>query len=437
MLLLVVGGVGLYAYLRNNAAWREGAAGGDGKRVLGKFDLNAVERIVIKEKETSLTLAKEGERWMVREREYPADFGRIRKTVQDLWQLKPLQRVKVGESQLARLHLLPPGKEEEAGTLVELYAGGEGDKPVAALLLGKKHMKESELFPGDEGFAAGRYLMPYPSAGNPSVSLVSEVFGDLVPKPEMWIDTAFIKPGPIRSVALEGKAPDHHWRLDKTDSTWQLADAKADEKVDAAKVPAFQSLLGSPRLLDVMKPDAKPEGMETRVKIESEDGFAYTLTFGTPDGDKVPVTVAVEAKLATERTPGKDEKPEDKARLDEAFAKKKTELEEKLTREKALAGRVYLLSKTLLDALDKPRAELLEIRTAEAPPSPASSPGAAGGVSGVPGVSSGNGPLVAPRTQEKTGATGAASAAPTATPTAPASTATPADGGKSGSAETP
>ena len=363
VLLLVVGGVGLYAYLRNNAAWRAGAAGGDGNRVLGKFDLNAVERIVIREKEASLTLARDGERWTVREREYPADFGRIRKTVQDLWQLKPLQRVKVGEAQLARLELLPPGKEAGTGTLVELFAGN--DQPVAALLLGKKYMKESDLFPGDTGFPAGRYLMPYPSGGEPSVSLVGEVFADLVPNPEKWIDADFIKPGNIRSVTLEGKTPGHQWTLTRKESAWELANPGPDEKLDAAKVPAFQSLLGSPHILDVLKPEAKPQGMDTKVTVASEDGFTYTLAFGSPEGDKVPVTVKVEATLAAERPPGKDEKPEDKARLDEEFAKRKKELEARLTREKALSGRVYLLSKTLLEALDKSRGELLEVKGAE------------------------------------------------------------------------
>ena len=48
------------------------------------------------------------------------------------------------------------------------------------------------------------------------------------------------------------------------------------------------------------------------------------------------MVVAVTAQLPKERTPGKDEKPEDKARLDKEFKDKQKKLEDKLSQEQSL-----------------------------------------------------------------------------------------------------
>ena len=57
-----------------------------------------------------------------------------------------------------------------------------------------------------------------------------------------------------------------------------------------------------------------------------------------------PVLVSVKAVLPNERKPAPDEKPEDKARLDQQFQEKQKKLGEKLTREQKLAGRPYLIA---------------------------------------------------------------------------------------------
>ena len=69
--------------------------------------------------------------------------------------------------------------------------------------------------------------------------------------------------------------------------------------------------------------------------------------------------VAVTAQIPKERTPGKDEKPEDKARLDKEFKDKQKKLEDKLSQEKAYEKWVYLVSNWTVDSLLKDRAQLL------------------------------------------------------------------------------
>ena len=65
------------------------------------------------------------------------------------------------------------------------------------------------------------------------------------------------------------------------------------------------------------------------------------------------------ADLAKERAPGKDEKPEDKAKLDKEFKERADKLAEKLKLEKTFEGHTYLVSKFSVDALLKDRASFI------------------------------------------------------------------------------
>jgi hypothetical protein len=115
--------------------------------------------------------------------------------------------------------------------------------------------------------------------------------------------------------------------------------------------------------------------------IETFDGFTYTLTItplkpGTGSASSAPdnqlVTIAVSAKLPTERTKAEGEKPEDAKTKDEEFATQLKALNEKLTKEQSLAGRTFELSKNTLDTLLKERETL--VKKAEPTPAPAPAP---------------------------------------------------------------
>ena len=65
------------------------------------------------------------------------------------------------------------------------------------------------------------------------------------------------------------------------------------------------------------------------------------------------------ADIPKERTPGKDEKPEDKAKLDKEFKDQQQKLEDKLAQEQAYEKWVYLVSSWTVDSLLKDRSQLL------------------------------------------------------------------------------
>lgn len=157
VLLVALGAIALFLNQRNSASWSESATTSSGKVV--DFQLNDVTQVTIREGTAELSLVKKDDVWGVKERaDYPAAFDKVSSILRKLWELRPVQDVKVGPSQLGRLQLEEPGQGSGKGILIELK--GAGDKRLAALLLGKKHLKNQEQ-PGIEGggFPMGRYVM--------------------------------------------------------------------------------------------------------------------------------------------------------------------------------------------------------------------------------------------------------------------------------------
>jgi hypothetical protein len=95
------------------------------------------------------------------------------------------------------------------------------------------------------------------------------------------------------------------------------------------------------------------------VAIETFDGFNYAIKVGAKTNENYFLTLTVAATLPKERTAGKDEKPEDKAKLDKEFADQQKKLEEKLALEKTFEPWTYLVSGWTVDAVLKERAQLL------------------------------------------------------------------------------
>jgi hypothetical protein len=361
---VVLGGAWFITSKRNKASWSESGAGG-GKIV--DFPINDVAQVVIKTAGEELNLVKKADAWTVKERaDYPASFEQVSGLIRKVWELKPVQDVKIGASQLPRLELVEPGKGDKSGTLVQ-FLGADG-KALSAVLVGKKHLRKSDGGEmdfggggGDGGLPVGRYVK---TADGSKVSLVSETLDEIDPKPERWLAKDFIKIEGPKSIAVSGPQT---WSVSResVSGEWKLADAKPEEKLDAGKTSALGSILASASINDVLAPDAKLEDPTTTAVIETFDGFRYELKIGKANAENHPVLVNVSGNFPKERTPGKDEKPEDKTRLDGEFVLKQKQLEEKLAKEKKLEGRAYLVAKYAVEPLLKDRAALFPDKPAE------------------------------------------------------------------------
>ncbi len=322
-----------------------------------------------------VALLKKDDVWVIEDRAgYPANFERIGDLLRKIWDLKTVQEPNVGPTQFARLELAEP--LAGAGTKIE-FKGKDG-KALGALILGKKHMKTGGAgglggFGADGGFPAGRYVM---QPGGARVSLVSETLEEVEAKPESWLSRDFFKIENPSAVTLAGTTDAQKWKLTRENATaeWKLDGAKADEKPDAAKTSPVGTAFAAPTFSDVLAPDAKPAdtGLDkpAAITIETFDGFTYVLKAGKETNGNQPVTIEVNGKFAKERTPGKDEKPEDKTRLDEEFKKKLKDYEDKLAAEKKFEGRPFLIAKSTLDLVVKDRAALLAAPAASSPSTP-------------------------------------------------------------------
>jgi Domain of unknown function (DUF4340) len=393
VLLVALGGVALFLRSRNSASWRETATASGGKVL--DFQLNDVTQLTIKESGAELSLVKKDDSWKVKERaDYPADFEKVSALIRKLWELKPVQDVKVGPSQLSRLQLTEPAPGSNNGTLLDLK--GAGEKRLAALLLGKKNLTNPDQ-PASEGggIPGGRYVMG--EDGSNRVFLVSDTFDEIQTKPDQWLNHDFVKAENARSIAIAGTAAGTNWRIvrDAAASPWKFADAKPGEELDTARGSAVASQFTYASFTDVLAPDAPvaETGLDkpSIIRIETFDNFVYELRIGKLMGENYPVLVSVKGELAKERTPATDEKPEDKDKLDLEFQTKQKQLAEKLAKEQKLPARPYLIAKSTVDQMLKDRASLI----AEKKPSP--SPAAAMSPSGPKPASLLKPPVAAPR----------------------------------------
>ena len=152
---------------------------------------------------------------------------------------------------------------------------------------------------------------------------------------------------------------------------WKLAAAKPGEELDASKTSGLSSPFSSPSFSDVLpgaKLDTSGTNEPTVFQIETFDNFNYTVNFGNKTNDDYFVTMAVSAKLPTERVAGKDEKPEDKAKLDKDFKDSQQKLADKLKQEQGYQQWTYLIPSWVADPILKERGQLLAEKKDESKP---------------------------------------------------------------------
>jgi hypothetical protein len=363
VLVVVLGALGWWLHQRQESSLHV-TGSSMGQKLLGELPVNDVARITIKQGTNEVNLEKKADGWKVRERkDYPANYSEISEFLLKAKDLKIVQMETVGPSQLPKLSLAS-GEGNNAAEVVTLK--DKGDKTIKSLMLGKKHMKKggqpSQFGDmGDEGFPDGRYVKVGESD---DVAVISEAFSNIEPKPDQWLNKDFLKIEKPKTISVTFPAATNSWKLTRETESgeWKLADAKPTEQLDASKASSVANPLSSATFNDVAT-QAKPEelGLDkpTIVSINTFDDLTYTLKVGAKTNENYALTVTVAAEPAKARTPGKDEKPEDKDKLDKEFKDKQKKTEEKVAQDKSFENWVYLVSNWTLDPLLKERSQLM------------------------------------------------------------------------------
>jgi hypothetical protein len=236
---------------------------------------------------------------------------------------------------------------------------------------------------GGGGYPDGRYIM----VGNDvqSVAIVSDALSNIEPKPEEWLNKDFFKVENLKSISVTSTNATNNWKLDKEkeNGEWKLADGKTGEQLDTGKSSGVTSALSSPSFNDVATnsaPDKTGLDKPLLAKLSTFDGLDYQVKVGSKTGDdSYFLQMTVNGSFPKERTAGKDEKPEEKTRLDKEFKEKTQKLEEKLKTEKEYEKWTFVVSKWTIDPLLKERKDLLaekkeEPKTADSTPTPSNAP---------------------------------------------------------------
>jgi hypothetical protein len=361
VLAVVVGGGAWYVNSQRQSTWKRGSDSAEPNKLLKgvpEAAINDVAQITIKQNTNEVNLSHSADGWSVKERGgYPANFDTISEMLKKLWDLKITRAVEVGPSRLSALKLT-----KSDATLLDLK--DDKGKSVVALTLGLPATKESPVDSqfGGGSFPSGRYVMR--GEDLKTVALIGDPLSNIEPKPEEWLNKTWFKIEKIKNIFVSRKEATNSWKiLRETESgEWKLADLKAGESTDSGKTSGLNWLLSSPSFNDVIvNPDPEKTGMTnvTTAVLETFDGLTYTIKLGKPEGENYALQMTVAGNFPKERTPGKDEKKEDKEKLDKEFADKHKQLEEKLKTEKQFEKWTYLVSSFTVESLVKPRKDFL------------------------------------------------------------------------------
>ncbi len=375
--LAALGGIAaILHFVRPGEAVSEVSSSTDKKKVFEDFPINEVSKVVIKQKDASITLTKGAKSWEVAEREgYPAGAEPVVGLLRKIWDLSVVQPISIGRTQYGRLGLLDPNaadsKADETATLLTFQ--DKDGKDLASLWLGKVYERsEGRPDPFGGGMAktdAGRYVK---RGDSHSVYLVAETFADVKTEAPEWLDKSFFKIEKIKSIEIVSANRSDDWKLERADESgdFSLVNATALEKLDANKLSSMKAAFSNAQLEDLFigEEKAKQKTDVTTFKIATFDNFNYEVSVGAKnDLNELPLSMKVSAELAKERKAGAEESEEEKKKLDKEFSDEVAALQKKLDSEKRLEGFTFKVRSYIVDSIAKKRSELMEEAKAAEP----------------------------------------------------------------------
>jgi hypothetical protein len=378
--VIALGALCILILNREDTSWKgSGSSAEKGGELLKKLNVNDISEITVQNPDKSVTIHKKDGKWTVENAgEYPADFEKVSSFTLKLKDLKNVQNVHAGPSQYGRLKLLNPAenadkkqKKEKCGTLIVLK--DNKGKTLSSLIIGKEYNVDKQKIGGTDdspyNFSAsgGKYLL-VEGMKNPVV--VSESLYEAVPDSSAWLNKDFVKVANIKSVSYSDGDEKNSWTIsrDKKSSKFKVEGLKKDEEQNGSNISTISSAFGYMTFNGIAEYKNAAELMKLKkhavMTVRTFDGFTYTFTIAEKDG-KGFLNVVTTAKLAEKRIPAKDEKKEDKEKLDKKFSENLKKLKDKLKREEFFNNWVYTFPKYKIDQLMKTRKDIVSKKKKE------------------------------------------------------------------------
>ncbi|NLG15601.1 MAG: DUF4340 domain-containing protein [Lentisphaerae bacterium] len=329
LVIAVVLGIVYFATRPGEETWGEAAKSGRAALLIPESELDptAVAGMTFTGNGKTVNLVMEDGSWIVKERfGYPANMDNLKSFLVSLTDCTVARELTLSETQKEELKL-----DNNGAVTVQLKdASGTVLKTI---LFGAQHTREMEgggmpqgmmmMGGGGGSIPNGRFIL---KDGKPV--LVSETFSPVDSDVAYWLDKEFFKIEDIKTAELivDGKSL---WKLARGDKNADLvldAVIPDDKETDSTKLSSVKNAFSWIRFNDVADPEAKPEDIgfaKTKTFIATDfDDFKYTIDFGEEkDGKRFLKIKDIEWIGEATRKPGADEKPEDKKKLDDEFAK--------------------------------------------------------------------------------------------------------------------
>ena len=354
--LVVLGGAGLALFWQDIAAYRSAGAK-IGARLLPDFKVSEVAQVHLRDAAHEATLAHKENRWVVEQRAgYPANYAEISDMLIKLVELKVVQSETIGASLLPRVGLAPPDKpaqgegkasdkpaeKDTIGTLIEMKSAA--GKAVAAVTLGKVVLKKDPGNPlpnAQNGVPAGRYVQV---AGAQNVAVVSDPLNKIEADPAHWLDKTFFKADRVKTLTVTVAGAGAGWKITRDEEWGQWRPLAGGGRLDASSAVGAVNALNNLAFTDVaLKPESEAGEKTVNVTAETFDRLVYTFKITERKTGGYFLHGNVEGEPPQQRTPEKDEKPQDKERRDKEYAETLKKLNERIARERALAKWTYVV----------------------------------------------------------------------------------------------
>jgi len=339
-----------------------------GETLLENFPAESVKSITLSDNQGVITLNKSDDGWIVAERDdYPARTANILTLLRNISDLKIVQAMEAGPSFAPRFGMDENSKSANARGITAAFADASGQE-IARISVGR--MLDS----------GGRFVRNH--ADESGFYTVNDMLHMLDTTPVRWLDEAFLRPQKISSIrvasAVNPSANLWHVSRESEEDDFRLADAPPGEMLESSAAESLKNLMNFARFQDVIPAaeiDARAaESPTPRIAtVGTFEGFTYTFTITPakpvesadneldtppPAIDEQLITFTVEATLPTERKKGDDETEETAAELDKAFTERHETLTTQLKKEQALAGRTFLIAKSVVEPLLKERDDI-------------------------------------------------------------------------------
>lgn len=365
IIVILLGAVYIIQQNRQNETWSAGTQTTILPENFNSDNLNAIKLVKAGD---SITISRTDSGWQINERyNYPADFDKLKSLILQLCETRVAQQIPLDSAQASSLELTP-----DSGGIVVAMTDRNG-KDIHRLIFGKKYESQSEQPMNPYGMPmgpSGRYIR----LDDGSYIAASNAFSQVDSSLSEWLDKEFFKISDIKKAVYlhDGKPV---WMLAKNDSgdftlTGDIPDKK---EVDSSKVTSFKNNFSWIRFSDVADPETVMDHAAILTVTDSDD-IVYTIRTVMLN-DKAHLRISAQWEGWKERTPGKDEKPEDKERLDAEYAKTiKNAMDKAKSLNDKLAKWTYIIDKSSFDNIpstrdiflkDKPEPEKKEDETAK------------------------------------------------------------------------